>query len=120
MFMVSEHEVEEFMLKTFPTCPICEAKTGYDVSGPAKTFVQCKSCKAKWYSLTLPQMRKSTNFILCEPSIDGKGKTILKQTQGGVDFWKNLKNADIKKTKLSLVKPVEFPSMLMIRFLELR
>ena len=88
--MVSEREVEEFMLKTFPTCHICDAKIGYSVSGPTKTYVQCKSCKAKWYSLQIPQMGKLKNLMLCEPSRDGNGSIVLKKNKG-VDFWKNLK-----------------------------
>ena len=88
--MVTEKDVEEFMLSVFPTCPICDAKTGYAVSGISKDYVQCKSCKAKWFSGQLSRRKELKDLMLWEPSKDGKGRTIIKKKKE-VDFWKNFK-----------------------------
>ena len=91
--MVVEGEVEAFMIWNFPSCPICDAKTGYFVSGISKDYVQCKSCKAKWFSPQVSRMKNLEWLKLWEPSRDGTGRTILRKKKS-VDFWKNFKKSE--------------------------
>jgi len=87
MEMDTKEEVEQLMLRYFPSCPLCGANTGYKVSGWAKNYVQCRSCGAKW---------TSNDFIggklevlqLWEPSHDGRGAS-LQRKKYLVTFWQD-------------------------------
>ena len=85
MKMVTKEEVERLMLRYLPLCPLCGANTGYEVSGFwTKSFVQCRSCRAKWQLLG-----KELNLLqLWEPSDDGRGATINKLIYP-VKFWQD-------------------------------
>lgn len=86
--MVSEDEVEAFMLKYFPKCPLCGANKGYEVSGWTKCYVQCRSCGAKWFSADFVECKELKELKLWEPSYDGKGAP-LKRKKYSIKFWQD-------------------------------
>lgn len=98
--MVSDREVEESMLQIFPTCPICGSNTGYAVSGTFKTYVQCRTCKAKWHSTELGAKKKVELLALWEPSKEGIGSDIINQKKS-INFWKKY-NERMKNMKSTI------------------
>ena len=98
--MVSEQDVEEFMLSVFPTCPLCGTNKGYDVSGISKNNVQCRSCGAEWASAQLPKGKKLEWLILFKPSKDGKGISV-KYKKKSINFWKNFKETEVEAGTIS-------------------
>lgn len=88
--MVSKEKVEAFMLEHFPKCPICNADKGYEVSGFAKNYVQCKACGAKWQSTDFVRCEELKELELWEPSFEGKGAP-LRLKKYPVSFWQNSK-----------------------------
>ena len=87
--MVSKEQVEEFMVKYFPSCPLCGSNEGWNVSGILKHYVQCKSCGAKWESRNFVTCKELKNMILWEASKDGKGASLLHK-EHPVTFWQSL------------------------------
>jgi hypothetical protein len=93
--MVNIEEVEALMLKHFPQCPLCGADKGYEVSGWAKSYVQCRLCGAKWESTDFISCKELKELQLWDPSSDGKG-TQLTRKKYSVKFWQDpeaIKNA---------------------------
>lgn len=90
------------MLQCFPSCPLCGAKKGYEVSGWTKNYVQCRSCGAKWSSTDFIQGVKLTKLRLWEPSYDGKGSP-LKRKEYSVKFWQDSSNLE-KTLKVKVMK----------------
>lgn len=76
------------MLQYFPSCPLCEAKKGYEISGWNKNYVQCRSCGAKWTSTDFIKCEELKELKLWEPSYDGKGIP-LKMKKRSVKFWQD-------------------------------
>lgn len=93
MKIVSKEQVEEFMAKYFPSCPLCDSNTGWNVSGIQKNYVQCRSCGARWMSGDFIRCKELKELTLWDPSEDGKGSN-LKFKKHPIAFWQNL---DIKK-----------------------
>lgn len=87
--MVSKEAVEGLMLQHFPTCPLCSADKGYEVSGWAKTYVQCNSCGAKWMSTDFPKLKQIENMFLWELPRDGRGAPFLNKEKS-IEFWLNV------------------------------
>jgi len=85
---VGKEEVEALMLRYFPKCPLCGADKGYEVSGFAKQYVQCKSCGAKWESTDFIKCKELEKLTLWEPADDGKGES-LKLKKFPVEFWQD-------------------------------
>ena len=110
--MVTTEEIAELIKECFPNCPICGSDSGYDVSGFAKNYFQCNSCRAKWMSHDLIKAKITDidlkNMTLWEAPADGKGTSLLRKTHS-LDFWKNL-----SPEALEPVEPVE-PSKLIFR-----
>lgn len=88
MRMVSKEEVAGFMRAYFPKCPLCGADKGYEVSGLAKNYVQCRSCGAKWQSTDFIECKELKEMQLWEPPYDGKG-TSLKRKKYSIEFWQD-------------------------------
>lgn len=87
--MVTKEEVEKLMLRYFPSCPLCGANKGYEISGWSKNCVQCRSCGAKWVAYFPSRKRKEiASLQLLKPSRDGHGAS-LKKKPHTVEFWKN-------------------------------
>jgi hypothetical protein len=87
--MVTKEEVEHLMLKYFPTCPLCGANKGYEVSGLAKTYAQCRSCGAKWMSADFAKCKEIKEMYLSEPTYDGKGASLRMPKKYPVKFWQD-------------------------------
>lgn len=88
MGMVSKEEVEALMLESFPKCPLCDADKGYEVSGWAKNYVQCRSCGAKWLSNDFIGCEELKELELWEPSYDRKGAS-LERKKYSIEFWQD-------------------------------
>jgi len=86
--VVTKEDVEQLMLKHLPLCPLCGSKKGYEVSGIAKTYIQCMSCGAKWWSSDFGRCKELKELELTEPSYDGKGAP-LKRKKHSVKFWQD-------------------------------
>jgi hypothetical protein len=84
--MVNKEDIEALMLKYFPKCPLCSADKGYEVSGLAKNYVQCKSCGAKWESTDFIKCKELQKMQLWVPPSDGK-LTSLKLKKLPIQFW---------------------------------
>jgi len=98
--MGNEKDTEALMLKYFPTCPLCGADKGYDVSGFAKSFVQCRSCKAKWESTDFIKCQELKQLELWDLPYDGKGAS-LKRKKFPVEFWQD---SNAVKSKIDVEK----------------
>jgi len=88
--MVSEEEIEKLMLKYLPQCPLCGSNKGYVVSGIAKTYVQCRSCGAKWMSSDFPNCKEIKEMYLSEPAYDGRGNSLRMRKKYPMAFWQDL------------------------------
>jgi hypothetical protein len=87
--MVTVEEVEAFVQNCFPQCPLCGSTKGYEVSGFAKTYAQCRSCGAKWMSSDFPKCEEITHIYLSEPAHDGKGTPLKTPKKYPITFWQD-------------------------------
>jgi len=87
--MVKKEEVADFMCRNFPKCPMCNLGAGYEVSGFNKTYVQCKSCGAKWYSSDFISCKELKKLKLVEAAKNGKGSEFFER-EYPTDFWQKL------------------------------
>jgi hypothetical protein len=99
--MVTTEEVESMMLKCFPRCPLCNADKGYEVSGLTKSYVQCRSCGAKWFSADFVKCKELKQLQLWEPSYDGKGGS-LKHKKYPVSFWQDSETIKTAESKTEI------------------
>jgi len=106
--MVTKEEVEQLMLQYFPSCPLCRANEGYEISGAFKNYVQCRSCGAKWESPDFVKCEELKELQLWEASYDGKGDS-LKRKKYSVKFWQDSKA--IEKTMKAIEKTKEVKDM---------
>ena len=106
--MVSKDEVEKFMLSYFPSCPLCGAEEGYEVSGLLKNYVQCKSCGAKWVSSDFGKCKELRNLTLLKPAYDNKG-VALHDHRRSVDFWKDAKKVEKALKEVVKEEPKQEP-----------
>jgi transposase-like protein len=90
--MVKKEDVEQLMLQHFPSCPLCKAKNGYEVSGIFKNYVRCKSCKAQWMSNDFVTCKELNVLKLWKTPRDGRGKS-FKQKEHPVTFWQRMMHA---------------------------
>ncbi len=96
--MVSTEDVETLINYYFPKCPLCGASDGYEISGWAKNYVQCRSCRAKWTSTDFVTCEDLKELMLWEPSSDGKGANLLKKKRS-VKFWQDKEAIEKGETK---------------------
>lgn len=86
---MSTEEVEAFVQKCFPRCPLCGADKGYEVSGITKTYAQCRSCGAKWMSGDFPQCKEIKQMYLSNPANDGRGNSLKMPKKYPITFWQD-------------------------------
>jgi hypothetical protein len=87
--MVEKEEVEQIMLQHLPSCPLCKAQTGYEVSGILKNYVRCRSCQAQWVSDDFVKGKDLILLKLWKNSREGRGKRFKKQVHP-VWFWQDM------------------------------
>lgn len=109
--MTTKEQVESFMLKYFPKCPLCGADKGYEVSGWGKTYVQCRSCGAKWQSTDFVRCEELKELQLWESSYEGEGASLKRKTYS-VKFWQDseaienaIKGQDLKSKAELVFRP---------------
>ena len=90
--MVKKEDVEQLMLQHLPSCPLCKAKNGYEVSGLFKKYVQCNSCKAQWMSNDFVTCKELNVLKLRKTSRSGQGKP-FKNKDHPVIFWQEMMHA---------------------------
>lgn len=98
--MVSKEEIQKFIKRTFPECPICGEEAYYKISGFAKNYFQCNSCGAKWISMDLIKNKvediEFNEAKLCECGKNGLGKGLENKNET-IDFWQNLSAEKLEK-----------------------
>ena len=105
--MVTKKEVEQLMLRYFPSCPICGSTTGYKVSGMFKNNVRCRSCKAGWMSNDFIGGLAIQNLQLMWPDKEGRSKFLFKKTRP-VSFWQSIEIVTKKEVEQLMLR--YFPS----------
>jgi len=94
-------KADELMLLYFPSCPLCQANSGYEASGLiVKNYVQCRSCGAKFESPDFATGKELKKLRLWEPCANGKG-TKLKRKKFDVQFWQDPKNIESEIQRLT-------------------
>jgi len=90
-------EINEFMQKHFPVCPVCKSNSGFvtektvtllpEFSNGSENYAQCKSCNAKW-------LLRKNEMRLVEPPKDPKTGLAVGISLLGIgyiyDTWKHL------------------------------
>jgi len=93
-------KADELMLQYFPNCPLCQANSGYEVSGIFKNYVQCRSCGAKFESTDFQTGKELKKLELWEPCANGKGAE-LKRKKFDVHFWQDPNNIESEIQQLT-------------------
>jgi hypothetical protein len=86
----SEQEIEEYMRREFPECPICMSIDGYEVDKyySFEIVVECRSCGAKWGSLQFSDLKPMEEITLRAAPHDGYVK--LEHRSKPASFWKRV------------------------------
>jgi len=116
--MVTERDIRGLMVENFPRCPLCGSDLGYRVTSVIKGHVQCRSCRAEWFSLDFVKLGRLEKLAIKElpwgiQSYSIGERVLRRYDEYPVCFWKSLETVGEGRRGFGL-SIVELPLLIAI------